>query len=189
MSLKKQFAVTLASVGLGAALIGGGTFAYFNDVETSENNTFAAGTIDLRPDLDGSALFNIQNAKPGDEWDVNYTLSNAGSLAADVNVTADYTANGGADGSDIGTQLIVTDLEFGGTAVDTSAFDGGDGILTLNELDAVNVALGALGADGAADDEKAITFKLTFQETDQPQNEYQGDSATVNLVFEARQQN
>lgn len=186
MSLKKQFALTLASVGLGAALIGGGTFAYFNDTETSNGNTFAAGTIDLRPDLDGSALFTIADAKPGDTWNVNYTLSNAGSLASNVSVTADYTANGGADNSDIGTQLVITNLQFGGTAVAVN--DGGDGILTLNELDNINVALGALGADGAADDEKAITFTLTFNETNAPQNEYQGDSASVNLVFEARQQ-
>jgi spore coat-associated protein N len=186
MSLKKQFAVTLASVGLGAALIGGGTFAYFNDTETSNGNTFAAGTIDLRPDLTGAAVFNITNAKPGQEWDVNYTLKNAGSLPANVSVTADYTANGNGDASDIGTQLVITDLKFGGNPVTVDA--GADNVLTLNELDNINVALGALGAVGTADDEKAITFKLTFKEANAPQNEYQGDSATVNLVFEARQQ-
>ncbi|MDH4617831.1 hypothetical protein JZI27_12145 [Brevibacillus sp. AY1] len=176
----------MASVGIGAALIGGGTFAYFNDTETSNNNTFAAGTIDLRPDLNGAAVFNIENAKPGDDWDVNYNLSNAGSLAANVNVTADYTADGNGDGSDIGTQLIVTDVQFGGQAVTVNDPNGGD--LTLTDLDNANIELGALGADGAADDEKAITFKLTFKEANAPQNEYQGDSASVNLVFEARQQ-
>lgn len=31
---------------LGLSLIGGGTFAYFSDSETT-NNTFAAGTLDL----------------------------------------------------------------------------------------------------------------------------------------------
>lgn len=188
MGLKKQFALTLASVGIGAALIGGGTFAYFNDTETSNGNTFAAGTIDLKPDLTGAAVFNIQNAKPGQTWDVNYNLSNAGTLASNVSVSADYTADGNGDSSDIGTQLEVKDLKFGGADVDVSAFTGGDDKLTLNEVDALSVALGALGADGSADDEKELTFTLEFVDSGAPQNEYQGDSATVNLVFEARQQ-
>jgi predicted ribosomally synthesized peptide with SipW-like signal peptide len=38
-------------VSLLGALVGGGLFAYFSDTETSENNTFTAGTIDI--DLTG----------------------------------------------------------------------------------------------------------------------------------------
>ena len=46
MSIKKKLAMGIATGALAVSMIGGGTYAYFNDVETSEN-TFAAGTLDL----------------------------------------------------------------------------------------------------------------------------------------------
>ena len=55
MGLKKKLGLGVASMALGASLIGGGTFAYFNDTETASGNTFAAGTIDLQPDAISSS--------------------------------------------------------------------------------------------------------------------------------------
>jgi spore coat-associated protein N len=197
MSLKKQFAVTLASVGLGAALIGGGTFAYFNDVESSTGNTFATGTIDLKPELEGKVLFNVTNAAPGQTWNVDYALSNDGTLAANVSVNVDYTAvDGGTDGSDLANALIIKDkkLAFGTTDIDISVLDSNsDGKVTLAEFaagtaDTSKFALGDLGAKGGADASKNITFTLEFEDTGAPQNEYQGDSLNpVTITFEARQ--
>ena len=41
MTLKKKLGMGITSAVLGAALVGGGTFAFFSDKEVS-NNTFAA---------------------------------------------------------------------------------------------------------------------------------------------------
>jgi spore coat-associated protein N len=186
MSIKKKLAMGTASLAIGAALVGGGTFAYFNDVEESNGNTFAAGTIDLAPDLNGSALFNLQNKKPGDPFSGTYTVNNAGSLAiGKVKLTTSYTANGNGDSSDLGTQLKITSLTFGGQAVtltDTNA----DGMVTLKELDGVTLTLpGGIPVAGNA----ALAVAGEFIETGSPQNEYQGDSVSIDLSMEALQEN
>lgn len=195
MSLKKQFAVTLASVGLGAALIGGGTLAYFNDIETNSGNTFAAGTIDLTPETGGFMALNVGNMAPGQTSPIqSITINNIGTLDANASVNFDYTPNGGTDGSDLGTQLIVKNLKFGGVDIPAATIDalnGSDNELTLAELadgttDASKLPLGVLGAvNGTA----ALTFQVEFKETNTDQNIYQGDSVSVGLTFEARQQN
>lgn len=39
--------MSILAIGIAAAMLGAGTFAYFSDTETSSGNTFTAGTIDL----------------------------------------------------------------------------------------------------------------------------------------------
>ncbi len=68
MTLKKKLGMGIASAVLGAALVGGGTFAFFSDKEVS-NNTFAAGTLDLA--LNPSTVVNVSNLKPGDTVEKN----------------------------------------------------------------------------------------------------------------------
>jgi spore coat-associated protein N len=187
MSIKKKLAMGTASLAIGAALVGGGTFAYFNDVEESNGNTFAAGTIDLAPDLNGSALFNLQNQKPGDPFSGSYTVNNAGSLAiGKVKLTTSYTAvDPDSDGSNLGTQLKITSLTFGGQAVTLTDTDG-DGMVTLDELDGVTLTLpGGIPVGGNA----SLAVAGEFHETGSPQNEYQGDSVSIDLSMEALQEN
>ena len=53
MLLKKIIGLTIAVLLL-AGMSGIGTWAFFNDVETSSNNVLAAGTLDLKTDdVDG----------------------------------------------------------------------------------------------------------------------------------------
>ena len=67
----------IASAVLGAALVGGGTFAYFSDKEVS-NNTFASGTLDLA--LNPSTIVKVDNLKPGDTIEKEFKLENKGTL-------------------------------------------------------------------------------------------------------------
>ncbi len=46
MGTKKKLGLGVASAALGLALVGGGTWAAFNDIETTQA-TYAAGTLDL----------------------------------------------------------------------------------------------------------------------------------------------
>lgn len=74
--------VSLATIFLVAALVGGATFALFTDTSTNANNTFAAGTVIVGL-TDASFVtdnFNIDNIAPGDEISGSFTITNDGSL-------------------------------------------------------------------------------------------------------------
>ena len=113
MSIKKKLGLGVASAALGLSLIGGGTWAAFNDTATI-NNHFASGTLDLvvgKNHPSHQLNFDLSNMKPGDNVQRIFKLNNAGSIAIKevlLDVTAanfvdDLTAeNGGAN----------TDLEF-----------------------------------------------------------------------------
>ena len=76
MNLKKKLTAGIGTALLGMALIGGGTFTYFSNTETT-NNTFAAGTLDLA--FDTSTIIDVENIKPGDWMNRSFTLTNSGS--------------------------------------------------------------------------------------------------------------
>jgi len=76
-------------IGLVASAIGMGTYAFFSDTETSTGNTFTAGSIDLKIDLDrdGSNVwvlkdlvagtdkfFTYSDVKPGDDGELTVSL-------------------------------------------------------------------------------------------------------------------
>lgn len=89
MTLKKKLGMGIASAMLGAALVGGGTFAFFSDKEVS-NNTFAAGTLDLV--ANPKAVVDVSNLKPGDTIEKEFKLENKGSLdIKKVLLKTDYT--------------------------------------------------------------------------------------------------
>jgi len=48
--MNKKILISLSVIGLVAAIVVGGTIAYFSDTETSTGNTFTAGAIDLKVD-------------------------------------------------------------------------------------------------------------------------------------------
>jgi len=99
-------------------LVGGGAFAYFSDTETSEDNTFTAGTLDLKFDNDpDGSVFNwvddpdlinvndvmdecVNNLKPGDSDIIIIGIKNAGTVDgwADIHIlnVVDYD-NGGTE--------------------------------------------------------------------------------------------
>ncbi len=82
MGLKKKLGLGMATAALGLSLVGGGTFAYFNDTATV-NNQFAAGTLnlDVNKDPESAVNFDLRNLKPGDNATRYFVLSNGGSLA------------------------------------------------------------------------------------------------------------
>ncbi len=80
--MKKILGLTIAFmllIGMG----GIGTWAYFQDTETSTGNVLAAGTLDLKTDdVDGvTQTLYASNLKPGDSVSGSITLRNAGTVA------------------------------------------------------------------------------------------------------------
>ncbi|WML60045.1 TasA family protein [Neobacillus sp. PS2-9] len=103
MSIKKKLGLGVASAALGLSLIGGGTWAAFNDTATI-NNHFAAGTLDLVVGkVNAAANFDLSNMKPGDSVKRVFTLNNNGSLAIKevlLNTTASNFMDNGAASTD-----------------------------------------------------------------------------------------
>ena len=87
--------------GLVATIAGAGIYAYFTDTETSSENTFQAGTLDLKlsrssdgPWTDGiTGIWTLSNMMPGDETPIGRVfLKNFGSVPSrTLEITCDYT--------------------------------------------------------------------------------------------------
>ncbi|WP_175990145.1 TasA family protein [Bacillus sp. Marseille-Q1617] len=100
MSIKKKLGLGVASAALGISLVGGGTWAAFNDTATI-NNHFAAGTLDLEVGKNHPSHkmnFDLGNMKPGDSVQRIFKLNNVGSIAI-KEVLLDTTANNFLDGN------------------------------------------------------------------------------------------
>jgi spore coat-associated protein N len=119
--LKKILGLAIAAL-MVMALIGGGTWAYFSDPETSTGNTFASGTLDLNLDGGDSNVvkFTVSNAKPGDSDNATWTVTNVGSLpgyldledisigeSAGTSTDAELADEGGPDTPQLGNYLKV----------------------------------------------------------------------------------
>ncbi len=69
-------------------MVGGGTWAYFSDTESSNNNVLAAGTLDLTiNDTDTNyQILNLSNKAPGDSGQAYAKLKNVGSLPGEFDL-------------------------------------------------------------------------------------------------------
>ena len=189
MNLKKKLAMGIATGALAVSMIGGGTYAYFSDTETS-TNTFAAGTLDLS--LNPTEIINVDNIKPGDTMTKNFKLGNEGSLdiAKVLLKTAYEVTDAKGDNVENFAEHIRVNLMF-------NSQKGNSPVIwkTLAELqtmtpDAVanNFFLpweekGGLVA-GTTDE---LVVKFEFVENGKNQNEFQGDSLKLTWEFEAKQ--
>jgi len=97
----KKILISLAIIGVVAAIGIGATVAYFTDTETSTGNTFTAGTMNLvlTPNSDyavsSAPLFTETNMEPGVSTAAKTLyFKNAGSIAGKVKLNVSYT---GAD--------------------------------------------------------------------------------------------
>jgi len=94
----KKILISLMAIALVIGLVGAGTVAYFSDTETSEDNTFTAGTLDLTA-VGGSPMpFAVANMKPGDSGSGTVTLTNAGTIgAAELDIAVSTIVNDDVD--------------------------------------------------------------------------------------------
>lgn len=102
MSLKKKMGAAVATAAMGAALIGGGTFALFTGQATNANNNFDGGTVVIS-DVSGGAAFRtatlISNLAPGDAEPGTIIIKNDGTLDAWVKIDG-ITTNANANFGD-----------------------------------------------------------------------------------------
>ncbi|OIK11411.1 TasA family protein [Bacillus sp. MUM 13] len=197
MSLKKKLGLGMGAAALGLSLVGGGTFAYFSDSETT-NNTFAAGTLDLNVDPD--IIVNVNNIKPGDKINRTFKLQNNGSLdISKVLLTTTYEvtdAQGKKNDDDFGKHIRVNFLK----NEDKSGILNPNNVIvskTLFELKSMtpdqvkNLSLFELlgkersGLQAHTEDNLYVQFE--FVDNDADQNQFQGDSISLHWKFDAQQ--
>lgn len=200
MGLKKKLGLGIASAALGISLVGGGTFAYFNDVETT-NNTFAAGTLDLA--VNPTTIIDVNNIKPGDRMSRTFKLENNGSLdISKVLIMTDYEvvnkAGAPANIDDFGKHIRVNFLKNEDKNGYIQPEENIIASTTLSALkgnmpDAVENKIWAwFGWGDEASGIKAGTsdnlyVQFEFVDNLDDQNEFQGDSLKLEWKFDAKQ--
>ncbi len=112
--MKKILGLTLAAL-VTIALIGGSTWAYFSDVESSTNNSLTAGVLDLNIDGYNEAVntFSVTGKAPGDSGNGFSTLTNVGDFGGELDITFSAITNTGGTG---GTQYEDGIGDLGGVA-------------------------------------------------------------------------
>jgi spore coat-associated protein N len=204
MGIKKQLGLGLASAALGLSLIGGGTFAYFNDTATL-HNSFESGTLvlDLEQAWNFPINFDLENIKPGDSWERQFVLANNGSL--DFGDTFMSVTNKGADNALLDNLTVKYFVDATAPVVDPGAPDAGYILLNSQDItlrEAINgqfagkIKAPYITADGklnltplgqAAGADNRYRMIISLPETGVPQNELQGLSVDVDFNFDARQ--
>ena len=195
--------MSLMTIALVSALIGGGIFAYFSDVETSTGNTFTAGTLDLN--LDGGntnvVKFTVSDVKPGDSGGGSWTVANVGSIAGYLDLESISVSEAigtttdpeeadeptGVDTIQLGTYLMVH------LFVDTNnngSWDAGEA--DIFGTDAAPAAINTIAASYALDLSLAATggtnyITLVWSVGTGTDNRIQGDSVTLDITFELQQ--
>ncbi|MGM0972347.1 MAG: TasA family protein [Bacillota bacterium] len=154
MGIKKKIGLGVASAALGISLVGGGTWAAFNDVETL-SASYAAGKLNLKAEDTTSTGINLSNLKPGDVFEKEFTLDNIGTLAIkDVLLKLNHSKfkdyKGGDDPSDKdiwGTNTAEEFLSQFTITVVSSGTEGGNGyskdiVKNVNLLDFISMTNG-----------------------------------------------
>ena|SRR5699024_557136 len=189
MGVKKRIGMGIMSAALGLTLIGGGTYAYFSDSETT-NNTFAAGTLDLS--VNPSTIVEVDELQPGDSVTRDFELVNNGSLDIEK-VTLDTEYNvidaEGDNTEDFGEHIQVEFL-YNADKLDEVVYE-----TTLAELKDLNpevvgehVFSPMLGEDGLPTGElDDLVVKFNFVDNGEDQNQFQGDSLELEWQFTAEQ--
>ena len=210
--MKKIIGLTIAALLL-IATVAGGTWAYFQDTETSANNNITAGTLDLKintADANVDIIAALENKKPGDA-DMTPgpfgALSNAGSLAGKLSIASGAVTNtestgstefendaiGGAGVGELGAQVKIApwiDLDSDGTfdaAADIALKSDGSTSTAALQWDYVNAFASKNYSNVVASFAAAGTARFylpwEFENPGSAVNTAQGDKFSIGFTF------
>jgi len=182
----KNALLGLLLLGVIAAIVGSGTLAYFSDTETSTNNVFAAGTIDLqvdgKDDPNVTTYFSVSDVYPPANGSVVINLTNVGTNAGMADIHIKNVVNG--EGSnpvsetdtvqpgDLGKYLNITIVYDGNTIVND---------VPINDLNCTNYDMGILNAS----ETKQVTISWNLPAW--VGNDVMGDNVTFDIEFSLNQ--
>jgi len=206
--MKKILGLTVAAL-LVMGLVGGGTWAFFSDPETSPANILTAGTLDLTigGGNDPVNILTVTAANPGTSGSNSTTLSNVGSIDGELDIAISSITNTESTGSTEfeSDSINGTYGELGAVAeiaiyIDinqNASFDGSDiglkfdgttyaqptlDYATVNSYTGAtwnNVYTGNMTA--TASDDFYIFWQVPFGAS--ADNTFQGDSVSANMTF------
>ena len=192
MPVKKGLVLTIASL-LFITLAGIGAWAYFLDTESSAENQFSAGTLDLKTnDADGvtQTLF-ITSMKPGDTvGPETINLNNAGTLdGSTLDIAFSYVESDGSpnlvdkSADDTAALMEVTTLIYGGSSLMGNVNDtNSNGYKDIEDLKNADLSgQSGLNAEATKGFEIAIRLKESMG------NDFQTDGITVTITFTLNQ--
>lgn len=84
MNRRQKLLASALVVGVLGTVAAGGVFGLFSATTQNAGNEISTGSVALSDNDNGSAMFNISNAKPGDTWTRCIRVTYGGSLDADV---------------------------------------------------------------------------------------------------------
>lgn len=187
-----------------------GSWAYFNDDETSDDNNIAAGTLDLKlntADANVNIIAALSNKAPGDSGTPSATLANTGTLPGKLWIQfSGITDTAGAVGEFASAGSLSSNTKIT-PWIDTdndSTFDAGTDYALKSDGTVVTTALqedfanafcnGAVGrtwdpviASMPAEMATAYTFRLSWNIPTITGNTIQGDSFTYGITFKLDQ--
>lgn len=189
MNVKKNLTIGIISAALGLSLIGGGTFAYFNDTEVT-NNMFQAGTLDIYlkgTDDKEQVDLSVQNMKPGDTKIHQIRIYNQGSLdVKDVKLNIDYDivdAKGDNGNEDFADHILVHIMKLGSKEVVANWVP----LSQIKDLVVAQDLKPTTGKPYQTDNRQVLRIDFKFNDNGQDQNIFQGDSINFQLIFDASQ--
>ena len=186
--MKKILGLSIALILL-TGISGIGTWAYFNDIETSSGNVLAAGTLDLKTnDVDGvSQTLVASNMEPGDtvgpetiilknsgtvdgsSLDLSFTYSENDASANPTNRSADDTA-----ATIELTTLKYNDISLLGSVTDSNT----NGYRDIQDLKGTDLS----GQSGIAA-QASKDFEIAIQARTDVSGEFQADGITITMTF------
>jgi len=186
--MKKIIGLTIALLLL-VGMAGIGSWAFFNDVETSTGNVLAAGTLDLKTDdADGiSQTLLASNMAPGDTvGPETIVLKNSGSLpGASLDLSFTYVESDSspnpADMSANATAAVieVTTLNYGSSSILGSVNDNNsNGYKDVEDLYTSNLT-GQSGINSLS----TKNFEITVQLRSDVNKNFQADGIDITMTF------
>jgi len=189
----KRILFSVMTIAIVGALIGGGVFAYFSDVESSPDNSFTAGTLDLSVDNENpwtSTKITVSNMAPGADGVATMTLTNEGTI--DGTLTVDLKNLSDTEGENPEPEINTTepgdlsanmDIALWVDANHDGVQDGGETVLYSGKLNAEAgpYSVGTLAAS-------ATTYvSLNYSIDSGVGNDIQGDISTFDIEFNLTQ--
>lgn len=170
-----------------------GVWAFFSDTETSSNNSFTAGTLDLKTnDVDGvtQTLYATSMAPGVSVGPSTIQLRNAGTLnGSTLNIAFTYVESDGSPNSvnisadETAAELEVTTLSYNGSSLLSSVPDFNvNGYKDVQDLK--NASLTGLSGINAS---ATKSFQIAVQLRSSTGNDYQADGINLTMTFTLNQ--
>jgi predicted ribosomally synthesized peptide with SipW-like signal peptide len=187
---KKKASIAVIVLAMVAVLSSGMIYAYFNDAETSNGNTFTAGTLDLKVNTvdNPTSTFTVSDVYPGATGSVAVTLTNSGTISGTLTAAIISVTNAPGATPEPEAALPTEDLGELGESMTVSIWvdldndgihEAGESTLyagTVNDASG-SITMGTLA--GGASTHLVITYSVP----DSVGNEIQADICTFSIQY------